>query len=245
MSVHPAGVRADGDFALAPIEADRTISEFLKTWIREQDTSVWVKFAADSPNLAGVIDFSDRAGMQQAVNAGWSQSAGAELLQGIDNYRREAACTLCRRAVIMIANGGTFLGTDMYKRIEEIALRERIVLHVIDAYAGQGRYGPRGSGEAALPKSNLPAQVVTLAGSDQQSLKDLAADTGGIYIQATGKDAMRNALARLQEHLGNQYVITYFWSGLHPGPQFHSVRIQATSRDATIHAPKGYYISAE
>ena len=147
--------------------------------------------------------------------------------------------------VIVIANGGTFLGPDMYKRIEETALRERILLHVVNAYSGPGRYGPKGANEAALPKSNLPARVVTLTGSVKQSLSDLAADTGGIYIQATGKGAMTNAFSQLQDYVGNQYVITYFRSGPPTGRHFHSVRVQALSGAVTIHTPKGYYLSPE
>jgi len=48
-------------------------------------------------------------------------------------------CSGGRRAVIIIANGGTFLGLDMYKRIVEIALRDKIIVYVVDACPGRVR----------------------------------------------------------------------------------------------------------
>jgi len=43
------------------------------------DKSFWIKFAESSPNLAGIIDLSDRAGMQQAVDS-------AEVLRRVPNF---------------------------------------------------------------------------------------------------------------------------------------------------------------
>lgn len=225
-------------------EEKSTISSFLGTWIREQDRSVWVEFAGESPNL-GTVDLLDRAGMQEVVNAGTSQRAGTELLQAVEMYRGQLPGTACRRAVIVVANGGTFLGPDMYKRVEEIALREKIVLHVIDTYPGRTPYGPRGLADYRLPRTNLPSQISGLADSIKQTLSDLAADTGGLYIQAIGKDAMKNALSRLQEQLGNQYVITCSGPRTQPPRDFHSLRIKAAKGAFSIHAPKGYYISPD
>jgi len=166
-------------------EEEKIVSEFLKAAIRSQDKSFWIKFAESSPNLAGIIDLSDRAGMQQAVDLGRSSQAGAELLKAVDAYRGElAGAQAGRRAVIIIANGGTFLGLDMYKRIVEIALRDKIIVYVVDACPRPGAYSPRGSNEAMLPRTSFPQQVVALVGSIKQSLGSLATETGGVYLEA-------------------------------------------------------------
>jgi VWFA-related protein len=224
-------------------EEEKVVTEFLKASIRTQDKSVWIKFAQSSPNLAGIIDLSDRAGMQQAVDLGRSPQAGTELLQAVDAYRGElAGAQAGRRAVIIIANGGTFLGLDVYKRIVEIALRDKIIVYVVDACPRPGAYGPRGPNEAMLPRTSSPQQVVALVGSIKQSLGSLATETGGVYLEAFSKSEMTRALSRLHDQLNSQYIVTYSPSGLHRLGQFHKVQIRAVDGSVAIQAPKGYYV---
>ncbi len=227
---------------VAIAEEQSCISEFLKASIREQDKSLWIRFAEKSPNLAGLIQLSDRAGMQQAVDAGWSPGAGTEVSQAVDMYRGESArVQLGRRALVIIANGGTFLGPTVSKRIVEIALREKIIVHVINAYTGPAPWGPKGPGERSLPRTDLPRLLNGLAGSIRQSLMDLARDTGGIYVEATDRGSMRKALSQLQEQLSGQYIATYSASAVQREGQFHNVQLRAIDRNITFQAPKGYY----
>jgi VWFA-related protein len=239
--------------ALFPVaEEEKIISEFLKGLIRAEDKSWWVRFAESSPNVSSISSLSDRAGMQQLVSFGRGPQAGAELLWAFDTYRGElAGAQEARRALIIVANGGTFLnggtslGRDMYKRIEEIALRDKIIVYVVDAFQGFCCVGgPRGPSEDSLPRTNLPAQIADLASSIRQSLRQLATDSGGIYLQAFSENEMSKALSRLQGQFSGQYIVTYSPSGLQRSGQFHAVQIRTVDRSIAIHVPKGYYASS-
>lgn len=227
-------------------EERNAVTQFLKASIRAQDGSLSVEFAAGSPNLTGLISLSDVAGMQEAVDTGRRGNAGAELLQAVANYRKELADVRDgRREVILVANGGTFLGLEMYERILEVLLRNRITMYVVDTYPGPGRYGPRGPSEEMLPKTNLPAQVVSLAGAIKQSLRDLANGSGGFYVEAASTAGVRNAFAQVQRQVNSQYIVTYSLTRQGAGRPFHAIRLRATDNAVTIQAPKGYYLSSE
>ncbi len=145
-------------------------------------------------------------------------------MQAVDAYRGElGGAQAGRRAVIIIANGGTFLGLDVYKRIVEIALRDKIIVYVVDACPRPGRYGPRGPNEASLPRTSFPEQVVALVGSIKQSLGDLAGETGGVYLEAFSKSEMTRALSHLHDQLNSQYIVTYSPSRRQRLGQFHKV----------------------
>jgi len=226
-------------------DEEKIVSEFLKTSTRAQDQNLWIKFAEASPNLAGVVDLSDYSGMQQALNFGLSPQAGAELLNTVDAFRGELVRAQDgRRVLIVVANGGTFLGLDMCKRIVEIALRNKIIVYVIDAYSGPGPWGPRGLGDTSLRKTDLPKQIALLADLIKQNLKKMAIDTGGAYLEASNKREMSKVLSQVHEQLGAQYVVTYTPSESAGGDQLHLVNIRPVDRSLTIQAPKGYYVSS-
>ena len=81
----------NGGFSL--VEEEQILSAFQQNSIRPQDQSMWIRFVESSVNLAGLIDLSNRAGMQQAVELGRSPGAGAEhrpLLSEFLNFLAEA-----------------------------------------------------------------------------------------------------------------------------------------------------------
>ena len=106
------------------------------------------------------------------------------------------------------------ISTPLLRRAKKIALRDKIIVYVVDACPRPGAYGPRGSNEAMLPRTSFPQQVVALVGSIKQSLGSLATETGGVYLEAFTKSEMTKALSHLHEQLNSQYVVTYSPSGL-------------------------------
>lgn len=226
--------------AVALKQEQKIVSDFLNALVRAQDQSLQVNFAETSPNL-GILDFADQVGMQQVVDLGRSPDAGADLLQAIDAYRGRLLSTReNRRAIVIIANGGTFLGKDVYKKIVDLSLRENIVVHVIDVYPGPGRYSILGPSDS--PRARLPQQVEALAGSIKQSLKDLATDTGGIYLAVSGDREMSKAFSQLREQVNSQYIATYSSSRPLQAGQFHKIEVRAADRSISIQAPRGYYV---
>ena len=223
-------------------EEEKVISNFAKTAVGDRDKILPIRFAVGAPSLAGVINLSEQAEMRHVVDAGQNPHAGVDLFQAVAAYQGELGNDRgVRKAVLIIANGGTFLGPELYKQIVETALRDKIVLSVCDAYPGPGRYGPRGPTDAMMPRTDLPEQVIRLANSVKQSLRDLATDTGGFYQEG----GLRNALLLLQQQMNSQYMVTYS-SSASAGQQtrkFHSVRIRSTNGSFAIQAPKGYYPS--
>ena len=219
------------------------IAEFARSLDQAQGKIFVFNIAEGSPNLSGSIDYSDRGGMEQLMSQATGPRAGGELLQSIQAFQANVNTILqSRKVALVVANGGTFLGPDINRQIVDVALRDRIVLYVVNTYPGPSRFGPRGPSETSLMRTDLPQRIVALNTAIKQELKDIARDTGGSYFEAFRSEEFSKVLTQIRDEISRQYIVSYF-----PSPPqssvFHAVRIKAMSPNIAIQAPKGYFPS--
>jgi VWFA-related protein len=239
--------------------AFQVLSDF--TTNKEKIVAVLQAFAGAEGTATAAVDASTMAA-DEATNAAAATDvtavdASAQELDSFNNdVRLRGLKTMCdgllhwkqKKAVLYFSSGMQRNGSD--NQIEMRAavnacVRANVILNPVDSRGlqavvpgGSGRQGSRG-GVGAFSGRNVASQFSQLA-SQQETLRTLAADTGGTAFTDTNN--FGEAFDKVQREISSYYILGYASSNTLEDGRYRRIEVRLKPKiEARVRARQGYY----
>ncbi len=138
-----------------------------------------------------------------------------------------------RKALIVLSDGMDMGSKVTLARAIEAAQRTETLVYCI--HISDNTVGGALTGNRRIP---VPAGRT----SGKETLKRLAQETGGGYVEGAVKEsALREAYSRIDEELRHQYNIGYTPDREGRAGEFHSIRLTTRDRSHTVQCRTGYF----
>jgi VWFA-related protein len=151
------------------------------------------------------------------------------------------------KSAIFFSDG--FLHREVIFELQDVveqALQSGVVLNVVDARGlSNPYYRPASEPTAALPASLGRKQLAYTddALAQEDSLNQLASDTGGIYFH--NNNDMFQGIQQISSRQDHYYILTYAIPPQKPDGRFHSIKVEVNRPGLKVSFRKGYYAPKE
>lgn len=199
----------------------KAISDFLKQVLERPEDRVFIESFDNVPNASGFMNTDELLKFQINLRPGGATALFDAVYLACNKRMEDDRIQPARRVLVILSDGGDNLSDVGLDKAIAAAQEAGTVIFAVS------------TSENA---KNSP---------DNWTLERFANDTGGLAFVHLSPSDIPSVFSTIREQIENMYAVTYVPSDLGHAGRYRSIELKVTSNEKlTIHAPKGYYVTA-